>query len=259
MDSQKEKESSERRPLNIKPPGEFSFEAADWKKWRSRFTRYMLLSGNEKGTDDEKLNVLIYCMGEKAEDVIKRFPRKLNYEETLKSFEEVFTPKKNIVYERFKFNSRKQREDENIDSFITDLFGLAETCEYDTLKEGLIRDRLIVGMRDAEASERLLLNEKLDLKEAIRMAKQAEIQKEDNKLLREEGQIHRIKSKQESFKKNDKCWFCGYERHSRDKCPAVNIKCKSCGRTGHYAKMCRSKSLKRLEEEEEEVVFKEQT
>ena len=39
---------------------------------------------------------------------------------------------------------------------------------------------------------------------------------------------------------NQKCFFCGYQRHPRAKCPARNEHCKRCNNKGHFAKMCRS-------------------
>ena len=37
---------------------------------------------------------------------------------------------------------------------------------------------------------------------------------------------------------NLKCFFCGFERHPRHKCPAKNATCGNCGRKGHFAKVC---------------------
>ena len=39
---------------------------------------------------------------------------------------------------------------------------------------------------------------------------------------------------------NQKCFFCGYQRHPRSKCPARDENCKNCGKKGHFAKVCRS-------------------
>lgn len=41
-----------------------------------------------------------------------------------------------------------------------------------------------------------------------------------------------------------RCWRCGFTFHNRDKCPALEKRCNSCGREGHYAKMCRNDSRK---------------
>jgi len=43
-----------------------------------------------------------------------------------------------------------------------------------------------------------------------------------------------------------KCFFCGYKRHSRDKCPAKEATCMNCGKKGHYARVCKSSQKGRL-------------
>lgn len=45
-----------------------------------------------------------------------------------------------------------------MDIFITALFALAENCEYGELHDDLLRDRLVVGIRDASLSERMQLD-----------------------------------------------------------------------------------------------------
>lgn len=55
-------------------------------------------------------------------------------------FTSYFSPKKNIIFERAKFNRRIQQVNETVDSFVTALFTLADTCDYGDIKEQLIRD-----------------------------------------------------------------------------------------------------------------------
>ena len=54
----------------------------------------------------------------------------------------------NVIYERAKFNERYQQEGEMVNQFVTVLHTLAEHCAYGALKEEMIRDRLVVGVRD---------------------------------------------------------------------------------------------------------------
>ena len=56
----------------------------------------------------------------------------------------------NVIYERAKFNLRKQEEGETIAAFINDLYILVEHCEYGDLQDEMIRDRLVVGLRDSK-------------------------------------------------------------------------------------------------------------
>jgi len=44
------------------------------------------------------------------------------------------------------FNQRCQKEGERIDSFVSDLSRLALTCEFGSLKDSLIRDRIVGGV-----------------------------------------------------------------------------------------------------------------
>ena len=51
-----------------------------------------------------------------------------------------------------------QREGETAEEYVTALYELIETCEYGDLRDELLRDRLVVGIRDTALSERLQLN-----------------------------------------------------------------------------------------------------
>ena len=89
-------------------------------------------------------------------------------------FDSHFVIKKNVIYEHAKFNMRSQKEGEPADSFITDLYALAEFCNFGNLREELIRYRLVVGILDKQLSEKLQLDVDLTLEKAIIKARQKE-------------------------------------------------------------------------------------
>ena len=60
-----------------------------------------------------------------------------------------------MVIEHTKFNKRSQLPDEPVEQFITSLYNLAADCDFGELKDKLIRDRIVVRIRDALLSERL--------------------------------------------------------------------------------------------------------
>ena len=66
---------------------------------------------------------------------------------------------------------RKQQAGESVDAFVTALHTLPEHCEYGTFKEQLIRDRVVVGLLDADLSERLQLLPDLDFTTAVTKAR----------------------------------------------------------------------------------------
>ena len=92
----------------------------------------------------------------------------------LDKYDNYFTIKKNVIFERAQFNLRKQKPGETALSFITAIHKLAEICEYDALREDLIRDRLIVDISDAKLFEKLQMMADLMLEKAITILRQAE-------------------------------------------------------------------------------------
>ena len=60
-----------------------------------------------------------------------------------------------MIIERAKFNKRSQLPDKPVEQFIASLYYLAADCNFGELKGELIRNRIVVGIRDASLSERL--------------------------------------------------------------------------------------------------------
>ena len=138
-----------------------------------------MASGLDKEKDETKqINTLIYTMRDAADDILKSF--KLSSDDAAKygvvkdKFDQHFVKKHNVIFERVKFNRRVQREGETVDSFVTDLYCLAEHCNYDTLHDETIRDRIVVGLKDFKLSEKLENDSELTLAKAIQQARQTE-------------------------------------------------------------------------------------
>ena len=63
---------------------------------------------------------------------------------------------------------RGQEEGESVGSFITSLsYRLAEHCNYSDLNDEMIRDWIVVGLRDSNLSERLQTDPELTVDKAI--------------------------------------------------------------------------------------------
>ena len=109
-------------------------------------------------------------MGEEADDFLtsanasEEDRKKLEtVQQKLDSF---FDVHKNVIFERARFNCRNQCEGESTEEYITCLYNLVESCEYEDLKSAMIRDRLVVGIRDSSISECLQADAALTLKKA---------------------------------------------------------------------------------------------
>ena len=111
-------------------------------------------------------------MGNEAENILSLFSLneedKKKYDTVKEKFENVFVKKRNVIYERARFNQRKQQEGENVD-FVTSLHTLADSCSYGALHDKMIRDRIVVGL-----SEKLQLDSDLTLEKAVKLAQQSE-------------------------------------------------------------------------------------
>jgi len=82
-------------------------------------------------------------MGDAAEDILCSFSLTdedlKSYETVLAKFHGYFVKKRNVIFERAKFNQRRQLEGESVDDFITSLHSLSEYCNYGQLREQMIQ------------------------------------------------------------------------------------------------------------------------
>ena len=126
-------------------------------------------------------------MGDEADDILQSFDLsdadRKKYKSVKDKFEGHFIIKRNVIFERARFNMRVQEEGESVDSFITDLYTLAKFCVFGDLHDELIRDRIVVGIRDKNLSERLQLESELTLSKAINAVRQKEVVKKQQNLM----------------------------------------------------------------------------
>ena len=86
-------------------------------------------------------------------------------------FRELCNPLTNVITERPKFNTRFQEALEPVQNFITALKILADTCEFGTLKDSLIRDRTVCGVLSDALRKQLLKERDLTLHKAVQLAR----------------------------------------------------------------------------------------
>ena len=144
----------------LQPPSSFNFtKPEEWTKWKSRFQQYRLASGLSEKPGARQTNTLLYYLGKEAEDSLDMTGiaegDKTKYDTVMEHFDRHFKVRTNLTYERARFNRRKQQKEESVELFITDLHHLVKNCEYGTLKDQMIRDRLVIGIRDRTLSDRL--------------------------------------------------------------------------------------------------------
>ena len=241
--------------FQVTPPEKFSFKPEEWCKWTRRFERFRVASELNKRDEESQVNTLTYSMGDEADDILQSFglsdADRKKYTSVKDKFEGHFIIKRNVIFERARFNMRVQEEDESVDSFITDLYTLAEFCVFGDLHDELIRDRIVVGIRDKNLSERLQLESELTLSKAINAVRQKEVVKKQQNLMSfkafsaqqtvdavksskqrnpSRGKGADVDSRYNKSEKNQnkqsatKCERCSGPPHQKQACPARNSK-----------------------------------
>ncbi|XP_071094558.1 uncharacterized protein [Haliotis cracherodii] len=248
--------------FQVSPPDRFNFKQPDeWPKWIKRFARFRLASRLNTKDGNLQVSTLVYSMGEEAEDILATFrlneQQVADFDVVKTHFENFFTVRRNVIFERAKFNTRLQEPGETVDSFITALYGLAEHCAYGTLQDNLIHDRIVVGIRDTGLSERLQLDGELTLEKAIKMARQSETVKRQQPVVRNTASEmenatanveaikggnfkHHKNKKWKNHHKSQPCHRCGKSQHRKVDYPAVSSTCRKCQKKGHWDVMCQN-------------------
>ncbi|XP_075739523.1 uncharacterized protein LOC142784986 [Rhipicephalus microplus] len=254
------------RILGIKPPKLFDFKnAADWPAWMNEFDDYRFASGLLEKKDEVQVRTFLYTMGRKSREILRSLNVKDEEMEDFKlvksKFNDYFVHTKNIFYESAHFNLCRQQLGETVDQFATELSKLADRCEFTGMKERLIRDRFVVGLRDQVFSEELQMDPKLTMATALGRARTSETVKQQQAELKEhEGTVPEacfaaVKLKKAAAKSTfthcqkpayhqNNCSYCAGPFHPRNKCPAQKETCRFCRKLGHYAKACRKKKQK---------------
>ena len=100
-------------------------------------------------------------MGDPADDILSSFgltdEETKSYDVVVDRFEKYFVKKRNIIFERARFNQHKQEDGESVDNFVTALYCLSEHCQYGELHDEMIRNHIVIGLCDSGLSEKLQL------------------------------------------------------------------------------------------------------
>ena len=154
------------------------------------------------------------------------------------------TPQPSAIVQRFNFNSRSQKEGETVAAFVAELRRLSEHCEYGATLDDMLRDRIVCGVRDSRVQKRLLAESVLTFQKAFKLVQTAELADKNAEELQKQSSsnVHNLYPNRRSAPppSHYPCSRCG-GKHSAKDCRFRNVDCHKCGKTGHLAKVCRSK------------------
>ncbi|XP_073966940.1 uncharacterized protein [Choristoneura fumiferana] len=200
----------------LKPPPPLNLSASNIKQafidWKQKFQLYFIASGAEgKLKDEQQCALLLHSVGDEGLAVYNTLENKesLKFKDILEKLEAHCSPPSNETYNRHVFFSRKQKVGETFEDFVTSLKKLSMECNFEKLKDGLVRDQIILGLLDDDLKENLLRIQDLNLEKCIHRCRAAETTKTqmDNIKNKEKLEIGKIGAENtRRMKKEDQQW-----------------------------------------------------
>ena len=242
---------------------------------KKTWERFEIATGIGEAGDKKRVCTLLSIIGEDAVKVFDTFEygdgeSEDSIQDVLNKFEEYCNPRRNTIYERYKFQCRHQEAGESGSCFLTELRIAADSCDFGTITASeILRDRFVHGLRDAKMRERLLRETNLTLDRAYAMVQAAEATTEQMHVMSGEQAVSAVHQRgnrgqqgQQGYKSRDmlknssyiKCNNCSYE-HAPMKCPAFGKECHRCGRVNHFQNRCRQKNVQQVQGSESDNEF----
>ena len=147
-----------------------------WKLFKSLYKSYAVLAQLNKQSKEYKSATFLYTIasiGSVGVQLVNSLQFEPGEDEEdvdliIKKLDAVIIGKTNVIYERYLFNNRVQQDDESIDRYVSDLIKMAKSCDFcECLHNQLIRDRLVVGIKDSATRKTLLGKSDLTLENAV--------------------------------------------------------------------------------------------
>ena len=240
--------------------GEYKPEAEDWTAYTERVGHYF--TANDITDDGKKRAIFLSVCGPSTYGLIRslvapKTATDLSYTELVELVKKHYNPRPSAITQRFKFNSRVRQPGETVAEYVAALHKLSEHCNFNDTLEDMLRDRLVWDIADSRIQHRLLAEDKLTFTKAQELAQAMELAAKDIKDTQGGATplptpVNKVQQGQGGAAKGTKnslsCYRCG-GKHMASRCRFKTEKCRACGKTGHIARMCRTKKKEKKEQQ----------
>lgn len=235
--------------------------------------RYEIATGIYKQENLVRVSTLLSVIGEEAVKAFDTFAWGEGQSENSITDVSNLTNIANLALKSFTYATVliivNRSQTKSISAYVTELHVIAKNCAHDEITpDKILRDRLVLGVRDEKGRERLLRVNDLTLSKAIDICKAAEQTSQQLKLIASgtEESVGAVRTQQRNEPPQNtrrprdppiqrpECRFCGYQ-HGNRQCPAKGQTCHKCGQKNNFQSRCRATNPKvnTVEEVPEEV------
>ena len=148
--------------------------AAEWKSWIREFEWFATATELTEKSAAVQAATFMTCLGGDCARIYDTFEmtsaERHNIIAIYNKFNDYFTPKSCVTFERYNFNQLTQGEEEQFDVFVTRVKEQAKKCAFGELHDSLVKDRIIIGVKYTSLITQLL-NDELSLQKTIEMCK----------------------------------------------------------------------------------------
>ncbi|XP_068229407.1 uncharacterized protein [Palaemon carinicauda] len=216
------------KPSRLDTDPSSSNAAKEWKHWHRTFTNFIEESGDAA---PDKLRALVNCVSSSVYELIEDCS---TFESAIAKLDSVYVKLPNEIFARHVLATRRQQSGESIDEFLRELHKLSKDCNFQPVtaeqyRQELVRDAFINGIASVFIRQRLLENKSLNLETAHSQARTLDLAQRSADAYASPPVPHTAALVPER------------QATGRVSCPARNATCNKCGKTGHFAKVCKSK------------------
>ena len=159
-----------------------------------------------------------------------------------------YDPSPSEIVRRFHFNSTIRHKGESVATYVSELRGLVQFCNFGDSLDTMF------GINDESIQRSLLAEASLTLKKALELAQgleaaaknvpeiQGTSQAIPGSMPGQSSEVHAVSYKKTEFV----CYRCGQSGHSPAHCTFRTAQCHKCGKLGHIKRMCQSKKTPRV-------------
>lgn len=245
---------------NFDCDGDPSGVGLKWERWKRGLNIYLEAANIDK--PEKKRATLLHMGGLPLQEIYYNIPGahvdSSNdpdidvYQIAVSKLNEYFAPKQSRVYERHIFRLMKQETGEKFEKFLIRLRKQADRCKFSDKDESLI-DQITEKCSSVELRKKILQSgDSITLDTIIQDANTLESvtrQLDEFGTKNPESTINKVHTRKNTYNKSgagkskeSKCFRCGND-HIGKQCPALSVKCNKCGKTGHYARCCKTERL----------------